>query len=727
MKKLFYTTALCSVAIGSIALAQTPPTPPETYTESTTFSAPVDTTSKTVSLGEQTKPLAITKLLMKGSTITDKPAKVSAAISSLKDDPRLSGKNLSSIEINGNSIPTRQGADQQLKIRWTTVTNTETEKKKLLNEPLESDLSSTSADKAVDAKGDQDALIETILELLEDNPSPAEEKPAEEDTGSKNTASAAPPAAGGSKPDNDIASNYKTDPVQPEVKEKDPVYSTSSAGCSPRIDTAQGKVILQEQTLIDGSPQNDCQDTLTSYPIQKDYAICGDTVDLPNRKATAQYREFYVGQDLSTSYISQDCKPDPDLVFLVEEDAASCGWQTDNQAMTATKEVRLFYNNRTGQRVELSSCQPSTLIPVETTVLNTSVCNPRNDTNQTFERGQISWMYKNVQQLSGTCIDTGVTWAHFEDTSVCSDVVDWTKSEVYAQSRTSYINADNQKVYIDATCSPLVTTAYGLKNTTASCEASFVDDFPAQRTFGTRKWYYEKEGSPVYVTDCVKDDDTFFAHQTRVTGWVNNDVMLQSLPETETFITAYNAEIVRKPSSVSSEAIATPYDLERIDEVPSTVTYQGCEKTTETIEAEVYLRPDQTYFNRPIGPGQTVGPVNSCGTIIQQPVWKLLTDSGLIQGGIEWHQTSPTGCGKENENPCRDQFRRYTRSATFQGIRVLQREDGESITQTSTKNNGYTCYSQLWLARQSVPSNTGPCPTTYTAGAVYSWNQAEGW
>ena len=75
---------------------------------------------------------------------------------------------------------------------------------------------------------------------------------------------------------------------------------------------------------------------------------------------------------------------------------------------------------------------------------------------------------------------------------------------------------------------------------------------------------------------------------------------LEALPETEIYISAFYGEIVRQSATVLNDAVAVPYDLQRIDVVPDEVNYNGCDRTTTTIEAEVYLRPDSTILIRAI-------------------------------------------------------------------------------------------------------------------------------
>ena len=620
----------------------------------------------------------------------------------MPDDSRLSGKDLSTIQIIGNAIPTRQGTSRGLKIRWSSVLNTATGKRKLIASPLSTDYSPDTFDAstmAVKATGDSSALVDAVLALLDD-PSDGAVASADTENSDGTGSSLSTPTAGDSSSGNGIASNYKTDPIAASVEQADPVHGTTVQGCAPRIDTVQEKVIAQEQTTVDGVLQNDCSDTLTQFPIKKDYAICGDSVDLGSRKATAQFRDYYIGTNLSVSYIGETCVSDSELVFDIVEDTASCGWATDTDAMMATKEVRLYYNNRTGQRVEaLSSCQASTLVAPVATSYDTSACDARNADAETFERSQLTWTYNGERINSGVCVETGVTWAHFEDGAGCDDVVNLATNTATPGSRTAYINGSNATVHIDTACSPRPELAVALSTTDGGCEASFIDDFPAQVSFGTYKFYYEKDGGAVFVTDCVRNDAAPFAHQQRTTGWQNDDTALQALPRTETYINTSLGENLRLGGVILSGAVASPYDLETVSDLTNEISYTSCDRFISTLETEIYRRPDNSTFNRAIGPGQTLGPIYACTSVFTTN-WPKISESTSNVGGCISHYNS-AGLPVNG--------RKAVRTGTYEGSRLVTREDG-TVIYDETATNGLsasTACGQDWRGAPSVPATAG--------------------
>ena len=693
------------VLIVSVAYAQTPPTPPDTAQSETNRSLVVPSAgpenNTSISIQTTDRKSAPVPLVLMEALEMGKAAKAVARIGNLADEPRLAGKDLSTIQVIGNAIPTRQGTDQGLKVRWSSVLNTATGKRKLIATPLSTDFSSHTFDAStmkVMATGNRDGLVDATLALLEDPSEGATaDAGADSETGDSTGSSSSSPTAGGSSSGNEIAGNYKTDPITATVEQAEPVYGTTVQGCTPRIDTVQEKVIAQEQTTIDGVLQNDCSDTLTEFPIKKDYAICGDSIDLEGRKATAQFRDYFIGTSLSVSYISETCVSDTDLVFDIVEDAASCGWATDTDTMMATKEVRLYYHNMTGQRVEaLGSCQASTAIASVAMTHDASACDPRNADAETFERSQLTWMYQGERINSGICVESGVTWAHFEDGTSCDHVVNFDTNDVYPQSRTAYVNAANTTVHIDTACSPRPELAVALSTTNAGCEATFVDDFPAQVSHGTHKFYYEKDGGAVFATGCVRNDAVTYAHQQRTTGWQNDDTSLQALPRTETYINTSLGENLRLGGVILSGAVAVPYDLETVSELANEVSYTSCDRFTSTLETEVYRRPDNSTFNRAIGPGQTLGPINACATVLTQN-WPKVRETG--------HQ--PVGgrqdCG--GEIPAYDWGYEAWERGYYEGTRVVTREDGQLITDETVEREIYVSSGCTDHAYPHVPTH----------------------
>ncbi len=101
-------------------------------------------------------------------------------------------------------------------------------------------------------------------------------------------------ALGGGGSSNDIAQGYHSLPALPtqaETPELPTVTGFTKDGCIPRVDEAQGVVIVQTRTqtsqggVVTG--QGACSDSELRFLIQKSYASCTDRIDMPGPKLCA--------------------------------------------------------------------------------------------------------------------------------------------------------------------------------------------------------------------------------------------------------------------------------------------------------------------------------------------------------------------------------------------------------------------------------------------------------
>jgi hypothetical protein len=494
----------------------------------------------------------------------------------------------------------------------------------------------------------------------------------------------------------------------------------TTLGCEPRIDLVQNAAIPQQQTVVNGLQQGDCRDTSARLPIITDYSICADVVDLETATANPSYRRRYTSLQAVTVFLDQTCQTDTETTFQIVEDLSACGWILDGDNNTAIKEGIRYYTNRNNNRVEVTDCLPSaTVSPIPTSV-RTQACDLRHDFGGgvTYQRGRIEWFYKGDIQTDGQCLDTGVQFAHFEDPTGCAYEHNLDTGEAYQTSRTAFI-ANGVTSYIDTQCVPNPETTVSLQVTYEGCETVFFDNIPGQVSYAAYRQYYV-DGNNVrqYVTECLRDDDTHYVHQYRITGYVHDDNLRQSMPQTEIFIETDQGESVRSPSQVRDDAVAIPFTYQAQETTETDTTYSGCDKYVHSELTDIYTRPDGTTYQRVIGPGPTTGPLNAC-TVFTAPSWDFKSDNvyctGSNQTGAQLH-----------------------RSCTYTGSRTLQREDGDQIGQTSSTDRTIT---GLTSGNRSWPNygcghpnfyNAGgtpapACPTPYTGTDTNAWNQGEGW
>ena len=153
----------------------------------------------------------------------------------------------------------------------------------------------------VRAMGDPMVLMEAYNRLSEADKEEDEEEEDEPKQPAKAEENKPPKATGASAaPGGSTAQSY-TKPQEPQVstnfeaKTKDPVpqVTTTSEGCEIRIDTGQQVAIVQERTLTDGKETTPCADSLTRYPITKDYTTCDPKVDIAAMRVMEQYTLGY--------------------------------------------------------------------------------------------------------------------------------------------------------------------------------------------------------------------------------------------------------------------------------------------------------------------------------------------------------------------------------------------------------------------------------------------------
>jgi hypothetical protein len=216
-------------------------------------------------------------------------------------------------------------------VTWTAVSIDDEGEKKTV--PLASPLNSRfklsgkaiAAGTKIKAEGDLTAVLSAARSLVR-KPKKAQTK--EDQSAIKPVATPAPTASGSQGASNDIAKNYAPAPAvaantpTATPAPPEPTLTLTSDGCSPRVDAQAGFVVIQSQTLSNGTPTaQGCTDTAERIPIQKSYAGCPDLVQ--GDVAQPQYKQFWVATNGTTNFIG-DCTPDSDTKYTITSDATGC-------------------------------------------------------------------------------------------------------------------------------------------------------------------------------------------------------------------------------------------------------------------------------------------------------------------------------------------------------------------------------------------------------------------
>lgn len=434
-------------------------------------------------------------------------------------------------------------------------------------------------------------------------------------------------AVGSNASGNDLASSYKTPPATTIKAEKEPTItvSTSTDGCSVRVDLAQEKAFVQskEQTFSDGvlSAETQCSDSEVSYPLKKSYLACPDIVSLKDMTAWPQFTWYYADGSGETHTVSE-CTKDEELPYTIAEDEGQCTILTDFAAGQAVPQSALVYTNRNGAIVQARGCDTSTLSAAVPMTESTAACPLRHDHAAGLSHELSMWTYQRngVTYQAAPCADTGRTFTQekvYTDSAneyVCTPIVNQTGGTVTLQSR-KRITIDGISQYITE-CTP-DTATQAILSTTDGCmdPSKWTHDIEANVSYGQERFYFLKGGStPVYVTNC-QTSAVNYAHSQTVTGYQPHDDQLFAYPLTTVKISVNGSPYTIKSSEVLPGATQFQYTLSgTVDKQNGAATYEGCNAFYTTTRYEQWARPDRTVYEKAIGDGAPVGPSDVCST-----------------------------------------------------------------------------------------------------------------
>jgi hypothetical protein len=242
----------------------------------------------------------------------------------------IDGAGLERVHITGRARGVSGAGTNIGQVTWTAVSIDDDGEKKTapLAAPLTSQFKlsgkAIAAGTKIKAEGDLASVISAARSLMQ-RPKKAEAK---DDKSAAKPVTPAPTPSGSQGASNDIARNYAPAPAAAAAAPTatptppEPTLTLTSNGCSPRVDAQAGFVVIQSQTLSNGTPTaQGCTDTAERIPIQKSYAGCPDLVQ--GDIARPQYKQFWVATNGTTNFIG-DCTPDPDTKYTITSDATGC-------------------------------------------------------------------------------------------------------------------------------------------------------------------------------------------------------------------------------------------------------------------------------------------------------------------------------------------------------------------------------------------------------------------
>ncbi len=684
------------------------------------------------------------------------PGRTTATIVPNVEDTRLS--TLKNIVVEGGVLATNQGVTEEMRrrgiqfksdIAWDAVTvegKDGTTKRVYLSEPLQSSMGlqqpTIPTGEQINAYGNIDGLINSVAEL-NSGKTDEEEKKGEGGVSVPATTAATQSAGGGgssSTGNKQSPDAVKITPSTNTETKADPisVVSTTTEGCAPEIPSnykTTGQVVKEKsQTVKDGKPQNDCNYNGNQFPIASTDASCSLDVEFEDGvggKAWIRKEFYYVDAQQTKETISQQgCERVSETDFYAITEEKSCNLFVDIVNMKVFEQSKWVYTDGNNRKVTHQECKvPTGATEVATITATAQGCSIQDDfpAKTSTQLIQLAYTYQDSLKTASACAVRPESATYTHNVVSCgthmADGKHYQKTKV--QIDVGGIPQDRSACTIDQT------TATDMTKVATTCEAMYLHSYSSSGySIGYSRYQIERTaGQPEYVSSCEPDysDAYKFNHAfSAPQGWENDDQNRVAKALRETTITRAGSIIPVRPATVLAWETAQPYIYQEEKTVPGEVTYAGCEKTTKTVLADVYKRPDNTLYNMEKGAGAVLGPVWAC-TQIATPTWAPVRQwkevkwscsvsyysHGDNEGrGVGW-QTKSTWDGKSY--------------AEFEGTRLLDRDDGERITQTSEKKHTQQCDSvcELDLSQGQTNSKLGQCSE---APAINnSWTSQENW
>jgi hypothetical protein len=541
-------------------------------------------------------------------------------------------------------------------------------------------------------EGDAASLIAALEKLAETEEVAEEDETVEPETVISQDDPRSQGQNSGGSDSNDLAGTYQAPEsvsyTSPETVEG---INVTTSGCAVRIDIPQMQAYQQSrtETVTDGvvTNQSECSDDLTNtYPLQKSYTVCTDSVDLTAFTATAQYVLYYTDSGGARQEVTE-CADDAEKMFPIVEKPESCTIYLDYVNYEAVPQSALVYQNDSNVEVQVRGCEASTTATPAAMTQTTDGCTTRHEFtgNISYEQGAYVYELDGIQYQAGGCADTGTTYGHtqvYEDAGgnyVCSPIVDLTGGDVTLQSRVQ-ITMDTGSQYI-SDCAP-DTSSQALVATTDGCDNPFgwEHDLTAGQSYGEERYYFNYSGAPDYVTECIRSSDVY-THQVETTGWQDHDDQLFAYELSTVYIMPPTGRYDAVVSQVLTGATQMPYELAGTEvRENGNISYEGCDKFTETSNMELWARPSGDVYEKPIGPGASLGPLEGCATVLTAD-WPKTAETHVLQyNSCTYTVTCRSGT-------CTRTAHRYRRQGTYDGSRVITREDGAVITDEVSKQN----------------------------------------
>ncbi len=497
-------------------------------------------------------------------------------------------------------------------------------------------------------------------------------------------------------------------------------YGETTEGCKPELSEDETYVTIMKAPTTNGVKDGDCAESLETAGVQETYIGCGYDTTSSETTAYAKKRRYYVYGG-STTDIDTECVADEERSFAIFETPDGCQVFPDLEAGVARQHTARVFVGRENERVTVDGCaarEGGTEYPIEF-----ELCSYRDDfpNKVTFETHIAKYQGPDgLKRNIGNCTDTGITYAHFEDTSVCEPLLDLTNNKLFEQYRIR-IDLPNGISYRTPSCKPFAAALTNLQETQAGCE-TFHQDYAGYSLGGKR---IIRQDNQAQVRGC-QVADLRYDHVYIPEGWVYDDANLQAFPKDATYIdlpqpagrTLVAAGVVRDQAAPVAYAFVRAYS----ENGGTEYVEDSCDKYIKQNKMEEWRRPDNSIFKVQNGFNAPLGPTNGC-------VLTVSTSWPRKEPATSHHlRVQDNTCGVyphsdgEEPNP-RPSF--YA-SAEYIGTKTLTRGDGVVFTFNATMGLS-NCSKYCQQGAGSINAGN-KCPTSMTnAATINGWRNTLGW
>lgn len=497
------------------------------------------------------------------------------------------------------------------------------------------------------------------------------------------------------------------------------VYGETTEGCTPELSEDETYVTILKAATTNGKKTGDCEASLETATVQETFIGCGYDTATSDTTAYATKRRYYVYGG-STTDIDTECVVDDETSFAIVESPDGCQIVPDLELGTAKQHTARVFIGRQNERVTVDGCaarEGGTEFPI-----TFELCSYRDDfpNKLTYETHIAKYQGPDgLKRNIGNCTDTGKTYAHFEDTSVCEPLLDLTANKLFEQFRIR-IDLPNGISYRTPSCKPFPSALTNLLETQAGCE-TFHQDYAGYSLGGKR---IIRQDNQAQVRGC-QVADLRYEHVYVPEGWLYDDVNLSAKPKDATYIDLPQpAGRTLVAAAVVRDGVAgVPYVFQRSFSQDGNQEYvpDSCDRYLQQKKMMEYKRPDGTRYVVQDGFNDPIGPTWDCRYEVSS-TWTRNAPSSMP------HAYSEDGtCGRYWDGERWINRGVHKASSSYLGVRKTIRGDGLVIAEQQGQGSYSNCsvHCGITLRQWSGANN---CPATVTSHSLIGpWMTNLGW